>query len=106
MVFEPKHLFYYFYSTQPKCPRRFMVIVDPDCLHTCSMSPCQVVDECVCFLPEILDLLRPKISQRVQKKTYLTGEKKVGNGLAGIRGTRVPNFRVLPKKTAWTLDAQ
>ena len=42
---------------------------DPDCLHTCSMSPYQAVDErLVCFFVDNLDLLRLNYSKKYGKK--------------------------------------
>ena len=39
-----------FFARKSKSPRRFLDI-DPDCLHTCCMSPCQALDDsffCLC----------------------------------------------------------
>ena len=60
---------------------------DIDCLPTCSMSPCQAVDEqgfyFVSISPEVLHLLRPNIEKKY-KKEHLA--KKNKNSVTGRRG--------------------
>ena len=78
------------------------------------MSPCLAVDECLflllfLFLTEIWIPSDTNISP--QTKIEIPGEKKkekspVVNDWLEAHRTRVPNFRALPSKTAWTLDAE
>ena len=98
-----------FSAQKSKCPRGFPEI-DADCMHTCSMSPCQAVDDDV-FSVGSFGYPKTKHPKKYKKKhtRYLATknekEKAFGNGLAGVHRTRVPNFRVYPPKTAWILDA-
>ena len=63
------------------------------------MSPCQVVDDCVCFLSaERLDFLRSKYLKKYRKKYLVKLNFQVktnfGSGIAGVQRTRVPYCRV------------
>ena len=55
------------------------------------------------LLPKTMDLL--KILNYPPTKNIFGGTTKyIGDGLAGVHSTRVPNFRANLQKTAWTLD--
>ena len=89
------------FSTQKtKFPRCFLEI-NPAIWHTCSMSPYPAVDErfFFFFLPDILNLSRPKYLTPPKKK--LTFFFKIlapfVNDLSGAHRTRVPGLRVSPK---------
>ena len=92
-----------FSAQESKCPRRFIEI-DADCLDTCSMSPCQAVDEHFSFSPDILDLPRPKYqtSQKMQNKNNLTEKKKSVTGWQGFIQHVCHISGSTLQKTAWT----
>ena len=54
------------FLTKVQVPTPFLKI-DPDCLHTCSMRPCQAVDECGSgvFSAEIFGSPKTQISQKI-----------------------------------------
>ena len=57
--------------------------IDPDCLLTCSISPCLAVDFLFLFLLEIFDLLRvprPKYPNKIQENISCENKKKIGSG--------------------------
>ena len=103
-----------FSAQKSKRSRRFLEI-DLDCLHTCSMSPCQAVDElgfsCFCFLsPESLDILSPKYPKKTQLKKHIWRRKasKIYS-VTGWQGfmehaCQIPGSHF--QEMAWTLDAQ
>ena len=98
---------YTIFSTQKvKCPRRFLEI-DYDCAHTCFMSPCQAVVECVCvffccFLAGISRSPKTQMSfGKYQKKNV--GKQTIVHGLAGVHRTREQNFRLLSPENVVTV---
>ena len=96
---------YTFSAHKSKCPHRFLGI-DPDCLHTCSMSPCQAVDES--FFSSFFSL-KFWISRNLniqRKKHFWRKEKKRKHTVSGWQGFSAPSFGVNLRKTAWTLDVQ
>ena len=120
--YEATAYFCIFTAQKSKCPPHFLEI-DPDCLHTCSMSPAKPWTNVFFFFrlkcwlsPQIQISKNRKKSLRInaskrescKKKTcrYLAEKNETfRNGLTGVHRTRAPNFRFYLRKTAWTFDA-
>ena len=78
-------------------------------MHTCSMSLRQAVVSFCVFSLENSGSPKTQIPQKhtKQKYTSIWGQKIIiCKGLAGALRTRLPNFRVYLRKTAWALDAK
>ena len=69
-----------FSAQQPKCPRRFWD-VDPEVVHTCSISPCQPVNEQFFFRDDNLGCLEAQTSNTKYMAKHLANNKK--NTLTG-----------------------
>ena len=78
----------------------------PKFWHTCSMSPCEPVNEwciCVLFAPEIWDPLQPKYQWKPKRPNIWRQDKKLENAsVTGWQGLIKQKFRIYLQKTAGT----